>query len=170
MRWYQAGSIASGDLANVVVKIDGDSTSYPTTVSSDGKYYTAVFGTGLTIDKGLSKEVYIQGDIVGTGAAGRSVRFDVYKNTDINLVGETYGYGITPTPSANIYASVTAAGTNSGFIGTGSSSTFAAGTPYFKGVTVTVGAGSVTSLQKASTVPPRTLQLTFLIRFSVVTW
>src|SRR3989344_3015232 len=64
VRWNQSGSASSNDLSNVKVYVDG--TAYDTVVSSDGKYYSAVFAGGLLIDKGLSKDIYIQGDITGT--------------------------------------------------------------------------------------------------------
>ena len=48
IRWNQSGSAAASDLANVVTTVDG--TTYPTTVSSDGKYFTTVFpGNGIQI-------------------------------------------------------------------------------------------------------------------------
>lgn len=137
VRWNQSGSASSNDLANVMVYVDG--TAYPTTVSSDGKYYSALFAGGLLIDKGNSKDIYIQGDIVGTGSAGRTVKFDIYKATDIYVSGVTYGYGITATQSQ----SGTAAD---------ATSEFTAGTPFFDGSKVTVSAGSVTAIQKSNSV------------------
>ncbi|MBI4992180.1 MAG: peptidoglycan-binding protein [Candidatus Harrisonbacteria bacterium] len=93
MRWNQTGSAGSGDLASVKTWVDG--TAYDTTVSADGKYYTAVFpGSGLLIDKGANKEILVKGDI--TGGSARTVDFDIAKKTDLYLVGETYGYGIIP--------------------------------------------------------------------------
>lgn len=134
VRFNQSGSASSNDLANVKVYVDG--TAYDTVVSSDGKYYSAMFSGGILIDKGLAKDIYIQGDIVGTGSAGRTVKFDIYKTTDLYLSGVTYGYGITPTGSNTV--------------GTTVLSTSA--TPYLTGSTVTVSAGSVTSIQKATSV------------------
>ncbi|KKU29700.1 MAG: hypothetical protein UX43_C0007G0042, partial [Candidatus Giovannonibacteria bacterium GW2011_GWB1_46_20] len=96
IRWNQTGSVGAGDLSNIKTYVDG--TAYDTTVSSDGKYYTAMFsdngGKGILIDKGFSKEASIKGDIVG--GSGRTIDFDLAKRTDIGLLGETYGYGITP--------------------------------------------------------------------------
>ncbi|MDP3935050.1 MAG: hypothetical protein Q8Q46_02465, partial [Candidatus Giovannonibacteria bacterium] len=96
IRWNQTGSIGSADLANVKTYVDG--TAYDTVVSSDGKYFTATFsdnaGKGILLDKGFSKEMSIKGDIVG--GSGRTVDFDLAKRTDIGLLGENYGYGITP--------------------------------------------------------------------------
>lgn len=140
VRFNQSGSASSNDLANVVVNVDG--TDYPTTLSADGKYYTALFGSGIVVDKGFSKDIYIKGDVVGTGAAGRTIIFDVYKNTDIYVTGETYMYGITATP-----------GSSTSVPGSRAGSTFTTGTPFFYASQVTVSAGSVTSITKANSVP-----------------
>ncbi len=141
IRFNQIGSASSNDLANVKVVVDG--TSYDTIVSADGKYYTANFGSGIVIDKGFSKDLYIVADIAGSGAANRTVQFDIYKNTDIYLTGETYGYGIIPT------AGTTAAA------GTGSQ--FTTGTPFFDGSLVTISAGSATTITKSSLVPAQNI-------------
>jgi hypothetical protein len=71
-----------------------DGTAYPTTVSSDGKYYSSNFGSGIVISKGLGKDIWIAGDIMGAGSSSRTVDFDIQKNTDIYVTGETYGQGI----------------------------------------------------------------------------
>ncbi|MCX6703280.1 MAG: peptidoglycan-binding protein [Candidatus Zambryskibacteria bacterium] len=136
IRFNQVGSASSNDLTNVMVYVDG--TSYNTVVSSDGKYYSAVFPGGISIDKGFSKDIYVQGDIIGSNTAGRTVQFDINRATDIYLTGETYMYGITPT--AGTTGSVTTA------------SQFTTGTPFFDGSLVTVTGGSVTTIQKATSV------------------
>ncbi|MFA5842008.1 MAG: hypothetical protein WC835_03570, partial [Candidatus Paceibacterota bacterium] len=141
LRWNQTGSAGSNDLANVMTYVDG--TAYPTTVSSDGKYYTAVFGSGLVIDKGLSKDFYVQADVVGASSAGRTVQFDIYKATDVAVSGETYGYGITATQSQNGTA--------------GAGSQFTAGTPFFSGSVINISAGSATSIQKSVSVPAQNI-------------
>lgn len=137
VRWNQSGSASAGDLSNVMVYVDG--TAYPTTISSDGKYYSALFSGGILIDKGISKDIYIQGDISGSGAAARTIKFDIYKATDIYVSGVTFGYGITATQSQNGTAS-------------DATSEFTAGTPFFDGSKVTVTGGSVTTIQKATSV------------------
>ncbi len=140
IRWNQTGSAGANDLANLMVNADGK--DYPVTVSADGKYFTAMFtdngGKGILVDKGNSIDVYIKGDIVGSSSAGRTVQFDIYKATDVVVYGETYGYGITPTQSASATATT--------------ASEFTSGTPFFSGSTITVSAGSVTSIAKAGTV------------------
>ena len=136
IRWNQSGSAASSDLGNVIVTVDG--VSYPATVSSDGKYYTAAFGNGIVISKGLSKEFAVKGDIVG--GAGRTVAFDIYRVTDIYMVGNTYGYGLSIEDDNT---------TSSGAEGTFDDDT----TPVFNGYDVTVAAGTVNSVSKSNTVP-----------------
>ncbi len=91
IRWNQTGSAGSGDLANMKTIVDG--VEYPTTVSSDGKYYSTVFpGEGLLIAKGSSKDLSIKGDIIG--GSNRGVDFDIAKRTDMYMLGKTFGYGI----------------------------------------------------------------------------
>ena len=142
VRWNQAGSAGPTDLANVKIYVDG--TSYDTILSSDGKYYTATFGSGIVIDKGLVKDIWVQGDIVGTSSAGRTIRFDIYKSTDIYVTGETYGHGITASQSQSGTAS-------------DSSSEFTSGTPFFDGSKVTVSAGTVTTITRSLSVPAQNI-------------
>lgn len=137
IRWNQTGSAGSTDLANIVTIVNG--TSYPTTISTDGKYYTSVFPGGIIVPKGNSVDVYVQGDIVGSGAANRTVEFDVYKTTDVYMTGNTYGYGV----------SFTATSFGSAAPDTGANTT---STPFFHGSTVTITAGSVTLIGKATEV------------------
>ena len=135
VRWNQSGSAGSGDLGNVLTVVDG--TSYPTTISSDGKYYTTIFpGNGLEIKKGLQKEFIVKADILGGPA--RTIAFDIYKAADIYVVGATYGYGITATQS------------ESGTAGDGSE--FTSGTPFFSATVVQVNAGTVSSVSRATEV------------------
>ncbi|PIQ92343.1 MAG: hypothetical protein COV70_00785 [Parcubacteria group bacterium CG11_big_fil_rev_8_21_14_0_20_39_22] len=126
IRFNQSGSASSNDLANVMVYVDG--VAYTPTVSSDGKYYTANFGSGIVIDKGLFKEISVKGDVVS--GSGRTIAFDIYKITDINVTGELYGYGITPPTSGN------------GFTPT---------SPVYDASVVTISGGSIT-VSKANSV------------------
>ncbi|MEI7719618.1 MAG: peptidoglycan-binding domain-containing protein [bacterium] len=124
IRWRQVGSVSSGDLANIVTIVNG--TSYPTTVSSDGKYFTSVFPGGITIAKGNSVDAYVQGDLVGSNAAGRTVQFSIDKVTDVYFVGQLYGYGVNFTPA---YTS----------------------TPWDAGYVFTVNAGTATTISNDTT-------------------
>lgn len=137
IRFYQAGSASATDLSNVKIMVDG--TSYATTVSSDGKYYSASFGTGMVIAKGLAKDVWIAGDITGSGSAGRTIDFDLQKNTDIYLSGETYNQGIIYTGTVN--------------------GTVSTATPAISGYAVTVSAGSFTLVQKSTSVPAQNIAI-----------
>ncbi len=133
VRWNQASSAGASDLANVKVYVDG--VAYDTTLSSDGKYYTANFGEGIVIDKGLNKEISIKADIIG--GSGRTAAFNIEKTTDIYITGETYGYGITPPTT-----------------GTG----FSSGSIWYAGSTVTINAGSMT-VEKATSVAAQNIAL-----------
>lgn len=126
IRWYQSGSIAASDLSNVVVK-DTDGNSYSVTLSADGKFYTAILGSGIKIGKGLTKEVYIAADI--NGGAARTIAFDVWQLEDIVFFGETFKYDVKGT-----------AGT--GFTGSQK--------PRYQGGQVTVGGGSLTVSRASS--------------------
>ncbi len=123
IRWRQVGTAASSDISNVMTYVDA--TSYPTTLSADGKYYTTVFPGGITIPKGQSVDVYVQGDLTGSNSTSRTVRFDIDRVTDVYFVGQTYGYGVA------------------------ASGTF---TPWYAGYSATIQAGSVTTIGKANEV------------------
>ncbi len=128
IKWNQSGSAATSDLANI--KVSDGTSDYATTVSSDGKYFTASFGTaGILIGKGLSKEFTLKGDIIGGSA--RTVSFDIYRNTDVMIKGNVYGYYLTPAYTASgTYASHT-------------TTVLQEATPYFNGSHVTIGTGSI---------------------------
>ncbi|MFA4890667.1 MAG: peptidoglycan-binding domain-containing protein [Candidatus Paceibacterota bacterium] len=121
IRWNQSGSAASADLANVKTYVDG--VAYDATVSSDGKYYSSIFGDGVVVDKGGSIEISIKGDVAGGSA--RTISFDLYKTTDLYITGETYGYGITPPTS-------------------GTTGLFGTTNPWYNGSDVTVSNGTIT--------------------------
>lgn len=141
IRWRINGSVSAGDLANVVTIVDG--TSYPATVSADGRYYTTVFPGGLLVQKGFSKDVYIQGDIVGSNASGRIAQFDIDKTSDVFFVGQLYGYGVAMP--YNSTGTVSTASTHA--------STYASsGNPVFQGSTFSITGASATSVAKATEV------------------
>ncbi len=137
--WYESGS--ANALANVVTVVNG--TSYPTTIDSTGRYYTTVFPTGIVIPKGTSVDVYVQGDLGSNTIANTVAEFDIYRNTDVYLVGNTYGYGITAPVGA---ATISSASTHATTINTDSN-------PWFQGSTVSVTAGSISTIQNATSVP-----------------
>jgi len=140
IRWNQSGSAASGDLSNVVVS-DG-TTDYMTSVSSDGKYYTASFGTsGIVITKGLNKEFTVKANIAS--GSGRTIAFDIYRNTDVVTKGNTYGYYLTPAFTAN----------TANHAGATTPTTIQEATPYFQGAHVTVASGTLRVDKSSSGAP-----------------
>lgn len=125
IRWYQSGSAAPSDIGNVVTIIDG--VSYPT-VLSGSKYYTTIFpGTGLLIQKGFSKDITVAADI--NGGSLRTVIFNIDRRTDIDLIGQKYGYHITPPFGTGTTAN--------------SSSFKTTDNPYYDASVVTVSAGTM---------------------------
>jgi hypothetical protein len=93
IRWYQSGSAGQSDLENIVTVVDG--VSYDSTVDTTGKFFTTVFPDGgILIKKGFSKDITLKGDLAG--GSNRTVDFDIDRRTDLHVVGNLYGYGITP--------------------------------------------------------------------------
>ncbi|MBI1999530.1 MAG: peptidoglycan-binding protein [Parcubacteria group bacterium] len=91
IRWYQSESASVDDIANVKIILDG--VNYDAV--RDGRYYTTVFpGGGILMKKGFSKDISIKGDV--TGGSARKIDFDIDRRTDVHVVGNTYGFGITP--------------------------------------------------------------------------
>lgn len=125
IRFDQSGSASDTDINNVMAYVDG--TAYSPVISGDS--FTFNFGSGIVINEGLSKEVVVKADIIG--GTNRTVVFDVYKLTDVNVTGETYGYGVTPT------------------VGTGWSSS----SPVYDASVVTISAGTFNSVSKSSAAP-----------------
>ncbi len=141
IRWNQSGSISLTDMSNLTVVIDG--VSYPAVASSDGDYVSASFGNGIMVAEGLSKDIYLKGDISGSNASSRTVQFDLENASDIYLTGEKYGYGIVP--SAGTTGSIT------------TNSEFTTGTPFFSGSVVTVTGGAATTISRSNTVPAQNI-------------
>jgi len=139
IRWNQSGSAAAADLANIKTYVDG--TAYDAVVSSDGKYFTSTLGDGIVVDKGANIQASIKGDIIG--GSGRTIDFDVYKTTDLNISGETYGYGITPPNGSDDS-------------GTDDSAFHATTNPWYDASQVTVSSGTLT-VEKASSIAAQSI-------------
>lgn len=142
VRFRINGSASAADLSNVKINVDG--TDYDASVSSDGRYYSAMVPSGIKIEKGFSKDVYVKGDITGSNASGRTVQLDIDRRTDILFTGELYGYGITPT--GNAFGTI-------GTAQTGSALATSSDNPWYQGPDVVISGASVTSIAKASEVP-----------------
>ena len=91
VRFYQAGSAVPGDLSNVMVYVDG--TAYPTTVSTDGKYYSANLGSGIVIAKGLAKTFGSRATSLVLVQLAAQSTLTSRRIPMSMLQGETYGYG-----------------------------------------------------------------------------
>ena len=146
VRFNQTGSVSSTDLSNVVVNVGG--TAYPLTVSADGKYYAASLGAGLVVAKGNQVDVYVSYDVTGSNSSGRTVIFDIDKNTDIFATGNTYGYGVSPVAPSSVSVP-----TSRGTI------TITSGTPYVYATQDTIVGASVTTISKATEVPAQNIAI-----------
>lgn len=136
IRFYQSGSAAATDLANVKVNFDG--TDYPTVLSADGKYYTANFN-GVTLNKGITKELYIKADVLS--GSSRTVRFDIYRKTDLAVKGKSYGFYASTTGTSDT-VSTAATATNGGI--------FSATNPWYIGYLVTMASGGNLRVDKGN--------------------
>ena len=94
--WYQSGTAGIADISNVRTVVDG--VSFPTEV--DGRSYTSTFPNGVVIKKGNTIDVYVEGDILFSGA-GRTVEFDIDYSTDTSLTGLAYGFVTGLVPGGN---------------------------------------------------------------------
>jgi len=97
IRWRQDGSAATSDIKNLktVLEYRGAKTVVPAESDpAEPRYYDADFGDGITISKGDSFELYVQGD-VGLGV-GRTIDFNVDSNDDLYGVGMLYGFDVAP--------------------------------------------------------------------------
>jgi hypothetical protein len=148
IRWRLNGSVSPSDMANVVTMVNG--TSYPTTLSADGRYYTSVFPGGILMDEGFSADVYVQGDLVGSNSAGRIAEFDIDKTSDIYLVGQTFGYGITISPTGS-----SALNTNS----VHGTTINTANQPWFQASTISIQGGTVTAISNAPEVASQNIAI-----------
>lgn len=135
IRFYQAGSAGSGDLANVMVNVK--SVDYPATISSDGKYYTASIKPGIVFDKGAVIDVAIKIDVAG--GSNRTIDFDIQRRTDVVAKGNTFNYYIIP-------ANGTTANTTTQGEG------FRSNEPYYDAYEHTVTTGTL-RLEKSNTLP-----------------
>ena len=94
------GTAASADITNIRLVNDttGETLKTVTTLDSSGR---AVFsGLNVAIAKGEFVELSVLADMNNSGA-GRTIAFDLYDGNafTISVVGNTYGFGITPTSS-----------------------------------------------------------------------
>ena len=134
IRFNQAGSAATADLANVLVKA-GDK-EYPAAVSADGKYYVVKFADGLAVVKGGTVEFSIKADLVDGSA--RTVDMNILKKADMVVKGKVYGYHIIVGGGSTGAASAGAFSSNN--------------EPYFNAYAATIDKGSML-LSSSTSVP-----------------
>lgn len=134
VRWHQIGSIAAADLSEVRVTVNG--TSVTATPSADGRFWSASFPGGITIPRGSSREIVIRGNIIA--GTGRTVDFDISRETDIVARGRSFGFFVTPM------------GGNPGAAPLGGFSSTQE--PFYNGFPITISHGTF-SIERSNTVP-----------------
>lgn len=136
--WEQNGSAGISDIANVTVEVNGQ--SFPT--EAEGREYTATFGDGIRIEKGMSVSALIKGDITGSGS-GRTVRFDLAGPDDVTARGLTYGFFVEGSPESHTDTSG-----NAVFLTSDGTTDGESLNPFYKGSEFIISPGSFNSITK----------------------
>ena len=100
---YNSGSINSGNIKNVELKVGTETVATATAFGSDG-YASFVLNTPYYIKKGSSATFKVFADIDG-GKPDEDIKLYLELQTDILGIGTTYGYGMQATVTG--YASGT---------------------------------------------------------------
>ncbi len=134
IRFQQSGSVIQTDLKNI--KIVAGGTEYE--AKTDGEYYWAGFGDGISVVKGGNLEAYIKGDI--EGGSNRTVTMDIDARQDIVVLGKLYGYHATPSSTDNDADSTSEDGEFNNAMN-----------PFYNGWDITVNTGTL-RVEKSNTV------------------
>lgn len=94
IRFYQSGTSADADVANIDLIVDGVVLATLAKPTDKALVYD-LSAAPFTITKGNNKTFELRGDIVG--GSSRTIEFEFDKKTDIKVKGKTYGFYITPT-------------------------------------------------------------------------
>lgn len=96
IRFYQSGTAADSDVANLDLLVDG--TVLATVAEPNDKYVDFdLSASPYTITKGQNKTFELRGDIVN--GSSRTIDFEIYNKADILVKGKTYGFYINPSYS-----------------------------------------------------------------------
>lgn len=94
IRFYQSGTAADSDVANLDLVLEGNVLG--TVAEPDDKYVEFDLSSSpYTITKGQNKTFELRGDIMD--GSSRTIDFEVYNKADILVKGKTYGFYIAPS-------------------------------------------------------------------------
>lgn len=93
IRFYQSGTSADADIANIDLVVDGVVLATLAKPTDKALVYD-LSAAPFAITKGNNKTFELRGDIVG--GSSRTIEFEFDKKTDIKVKGKTYGFYITP--------------------------------------------------------------------------
>jgi len=92
----EGGTIANENLTNFVIKQAGTEVAKAASIGSKD-LVTFVFTTPYLLEKGQEKTFKLYADISGVARRDDTILFYVDSATDIEAIGATYGYPVTPT-------------------------------------------------------------------------
>ncbi len=97
IKFYQSGTASLDDLTNYKLLAD-NSEQINATFTKDGKYLTADFtNSSVLVEKGKSKDFVLKADI--ESGSTRTIKFGIYRTTDVVASGDTFGYMMEPAYS-----------------------------------------------------------------------
>ncbi len=92
----EGGTISNDYLSNFELKYGGDVVATASSIG-DQDLVTLEFGSPYTLEKGQQRTFKLYGDIAGSARSADTVVFYMDSSADIEAIGATYGYGVTPT-------------------------------------------------------------------------
>lgn len=135
--FVQSGSASGDDIKNVRISVNG--MEYPAEV--DGREYALSLPSPVRIEKGNSVDISIKGDLGVTGS-NRTVRFDIPAPDEIAIFGTQSKFFLEVGVGGNASLS-----DESSFITTDGTEDGDSVVPlFYKGSTVTISAGEMTSI------------------------
>jgi hypothetical protein len=93
IRFYQNGTAADSDLANLELVVDGAVVA--SVANPKDKYATFKFASPIVIAKGNNKDFDLRADIVSGSA--RTISMDIDKKADVVAKGQTFGFFRVPS-------------------------------------------------------------------------
>lgn len=101
IKFYNQGTASLSDLESYKLLVD-NVTPVDAVFTQSGKYLTAEFsGAGITMDKGGNEELTLKATI--KDGSTRTIKFGIYRTTDVIAAGTTYGYSRTCAYSGTGY-------------------------------------------------------------------
>lgn len=92
----EAGTITNSYLSNFILKQSGTEVAKASAVGSKD-LVTFVFATPYTLEKGQERVFQVYGDISGQARSGDTIIFYFDSKSDVQAIGQLYGFPVNPT-------------------------------------------------------------------------